>query len=280
MRKEPVAIITSGGGTRCAYSAGAVIALGEKLGITDPDIFVAASGSVAGLFYYLTAQYDFLKEGWLKYIPTREFIRYAPFPHIDIDYFIDTLLKKRFPLDTNVLDNTPARWFVPLTDAETGEPRFVDNTYLLDPYEVMRAAKAIPILYNGHVRIGTKKYIDGDMSTSTGTLIRKAIDAGARRILCITNSPPPTRAARFALTAYAYAHPAALRETILNDIREQRHGVDWPNGLRILHVFPSSKEPAGVMTRNRRKVTESFYMGYDDLLAQREDIRKLFSETE
>ena len=43
---------------KCAYAGGALVALARELGITKPDIFVAASGSVGSMFYFLSGQYD------------------------------------------------------------------------------------------------------------------------------------------------------------------------------------------------------------------------------
>ncbi|MBU6323755.1 MAG: hypothetical protein KGI41_04295 [Patescibacteria group bacterium] len=277
MRTEPVAIITSGGGMKCAYSGGALTALAKKLGLTDPDIYVSASGSVGNMFYFLARQFDAGETVWTRYVPTPEFISYFPVPKMRVDYLVDRVFREFMPLDVKRFEATPTRWFVPVVDEETGVANFLSNEYWLDPYEVMRAAKAIPILYNGHVRLGSHGYLDGDMATSTATLIQKALDAGARRILCITNTNAPSRLARIALKTYAHLQPSGLRDAVLNDI-EQHKEIAWPENLQFTCLSPSEPLPVGVATRNRRKVCEAFYMGYDDLMAKSEEIKGLFAE--
>lgn len=277
MRGEPLAIITSGGGMKCAYSAGALTALSKKLGLTDPDVYVAASGSVGNMFYFLAKQFDAGERVWLRYLSSREFIRYVPWPKINVDYLVDTVFRKLMPLDVARFEETSTRWFVPVTDDETGDARFLSNEYWLDPYEVLRAAKAVPLLYNGHIRLGARSYLDGDMATSTATLIQQALSAGARRILCITNSNAPGRAARLALKAYALTQSEGVRRAIYNDI-EQHADITWPEHLQFVCLSPSEPLPVGVATRSRRKVMEAFYMGYDDLMEKSEEIKKLFAE--
>ena len=99
MLKGKTAVVVSGGGMKCAYSAGALVALGEKLHITTPDILIAASGGVGNSFYYLAGQYADIRKAWSRYLPSRDFIRYFPFPNIRIDYLIDEVFKRLLPLD-------------------------------------------------------------------------------------------------------------------------------------------------------------------------------------
>ncbi|HWH07386.1 MAG TPA: hypothetical protein VNU47_02605 [Candidatus Paceibacterota bacterium] len=273
--KEPVAIITSGGGMKCAYSAGALVTLAQKLGITSPDIFVAASGSTGSMFYYLTGQYDDIKKAWTRYLPSKHFISYGPVPSMKINYLIDTVSKEYLPLDTRRLEETKTRYLVPVTDQDSGETRFIGNELWFNPYEVMRAATAIPILYNGHVRLGSRSYLDGDFSTGVATLIKKAIDVGAKRILLITNTDAPTRAGKAILRAYGALLRPGLRKALIKDL-ESDQSIRWPDGLKFVCISPTLPLPTLLYTRERRKVIESFTMGADDLLAKRDEIEALF----
>ena len=260
---------------KCAYSAGALVALGQTLGIKNPDIFVAASGSVGSMFYYLTDQYEAIEKAWTVYLPSPHFIRYAPIPSMRINYMVDTVSKLYLPLDTKKLEKTPTRYFVPVTDENTGDTRFISNELWFNPYEIMRAATAIPILYNGHVRLGNKSYLDGDFSTGVATLIKKAMDMGARRILLITNTDAPTTIGKWILRMYGTLLRPGLRTSLIEDL-ETDQTITWPEGLEVVHISPTFPLPTMLYSRERRKVVESYAMGRNDLLAKCDEVKALF----
>jgi predicted patatin/cPLA2 family phospholipase len=260
---------------KCAYSAGALMALATELGIRKPDIFVAASGSVGSMFYYLAEQYEDMKKIWTRYLPTKAFISYFPFPSMRIDYLVDTVFKQFAPLDVADLDGISTRWFVPVTDVETGHGDFITNETWFDPYEVMRAAKAIPILYNGHVRLGGSTYLDGDFSTSMKAMIERALKAGAKKLLIITNTDEPGALEKAIVRAYAATLHPNLRASVLDDLASC-HSPVWPSDIRCVSIRPSRALPASVFSRDQHKVGAAFQMGYDDLLDKREKIEELF----
>jgi len=276
MKDGPVAIITSGGGMKCAYSAGALVALAEDLHITTPDIFVAASGSVGSMFYYLAGQYGDIKKVWTKYLPSRQFIRYGPIPALKINYMIDTISKEYLPLDLEKVEYSPTKFFVPVTDTKSGETRFISNDMWLNPYEVTRAATAIPLLYNGHVNLGSRSYLDGDFSTGIADLITTAISAGAKRIICITNSDAPTKIGKAILRIYGALLSPGLRKALIRDL-EMTQEITWPGGIRFSLISPTSTLPTVLYSREKWKVTEAFNMGREDVLAKREEIEDLFA---
>lgn len=271
-----VAIVTSGGGMKCAYSGGALVALAKKLEIEDPDIFVSASGSVGNMFYFLSKQYDDIQKVWTKYLPSKEFIKYLPYPSMKINYLVDTILKEYMPLDMKALEASPTRYFVPVTNLDTSQTKYISNEEWFNPYEVMRAAKALPVLYNGHVRLGGASYLDGDFSTSITDLIHKALEAGAKRILCIVNSAPPNQFTKIVMGAYSTFLHEELRNHLKKDLKE-KYKIDFPKDVQFVCLTPSMHLPASVFSRNRRRIIETFNMGYDDMLSKRDDVHALFS---
>lgn len=274
MREEKVAIVTSGGGMKCAYAAGALVTLAEKLGIKTPDLFISASGSVGTMFYYLAGQYADIEKVWLRYIPSPEIVRAFP-PKLRLDYVVDTILRRELPLDEQALAKTPTRWFVPVTDLDTGHTEYISNTTWFDPYEVMRAAKAIPFLYGGAVRLGGHSFIDGDVNVNMAELIRKARKEGATKILVLTNTVKLTGAMKWFIRISALLSRPMIRQLVLNDMTR----AEWdhlPSDVEILVIGPSYPLPTGTFTRVRRKVAQAYQMGKDDIIAKRAAIEKLF----
>ena len=272
-REEKIAIVTSGGGMKCAYAAGALVTLAKRLGFTEPDIFVSASGSVGAMFYYLAHQYDDIAKVWLRYVPSPEIVSAFP-PRLRLDYVVDTILRRDLPLDHDALRATKTRWFVPVTDLETGHTDYATNDMWFEPYEVMRAAKAIPFLYGGAVRLGGKRYIDGDVNVNMADLIRKARKEGATKILVLSNATSLPRSAWWFTYLTALVSPPMIRQLVLNDITRD----EWdhlPGDVDILVVSPTFPLPTGIFTRVRRKVAEAYHMGIDDLLGKRKEIEAL-----
>lgn len=272
MKPEKIAIVTSGGGMKCAYAAGALVALAKKLGVTTPDVFVSASGSVGAMFYYLAGQYDDIERVWLRYVPSPEIVSLFP-PRLNLDYVVDTILHRELPLELEKLDTTKTRWIVPVTDLDTGHTKYVSNETWFDPYEVMRAAKAIPLLYGGAVRLGIRPYIDGGVNINMASLIRKAREAGATKILCLSNTTHLSRPTQLFMRAYALFAKPMLRQIILKDI-DKAQWDHLPGDVEIMVIGPSYPLPAGLFTRTRRKVAETYQMGHDDLIDHAEDIKK------
>lgn len=260
---------------KCAYSAGALVTLAKRLKITEPDIFISASGSVGAMFYYLSHQYDDIERVWMRYIPSPLIARRFP-PRLNIDYIIDVILKRETPLNEEALEKTKTRWFVPVTDLDTGHTEYISNETWFDPYEVMRAAKAIPLLYGGAVRLGARPYIDGDVSVNMAALIRKAREEGATKIFVISNTSKLTGGMRWFIRFMALISRPMIRQLVLNDM-ERAEWDHLPGDVEILVVAPSYPLPAGTFTLVRRKVAEAYQMGVDDLLAKREEIARMFA---
>jgi hypothetical protein len=66
-----------------------------------------------------------------------------------------------------------------------------------------------------------------------------------------------------------------LRAVVLADMRDHKP-ILWPDGTEFVCLSPSYPSPNALFTRNRRKTIETFRMGYDDLMAKKDDIQKLF----
>lgn len=260
---------------KCAYAAGALVALSKKLGITEPDIFISSSGSVGAMFYYLAGQYGHIEKIWLRYLPSSEVVRRFP-PKLRVDYIVDTIMREELPLDEHAFGKAKTRWFVPVTDLDTGHTEYVSNNTWFNPYEVMRAAKAVPILYGGTVRLGAHTFIDGDLNMNMAELIRKARKEGATKIIVISNTATLSGLSKFFTRLYTLFAGPMVRQLVRRDL-ERTHWDHLPADVEILVVSPSYPLPSGLFTRSRREIAESYQMGWDDLLAKRAEIEKLFA---
>ncbi len=235
MSNDKIAIVCSGGGMRCAYSAGALIALAEEFDLTKPDILIATSGSAGSSLYYLTGQYDDIKTIWTELLSTRKFISFFRFWRImDIDYLIDEVFKKQCPLQVELLPQVNTNFYIPITDTVTKKARYISKEDKVDIFEALRATKAIPLLFGKSVSIDNNNYIDGVVGVSFEDTVKKAKELGATTIIAIDNSKHPKT-------------PAMVE-----------------SGTEIIYIS-NSVMPANRLTRSSEKLRETLLLGYRDI---------------
>lgn len=188
MPKNTLAIVASGGGMACAFSAGALFALARKYPALQPHSMIGGSGCTATFGYFLAGQHEDLRQIWLKELSTPEYISFRRVRRIcNIDYLVDTLFSQRYPLDTASVLASPTQLFLSTTNVCTGQSRFFSQ---LDAplLEIFRASMALPIIYGKRISIGEEYYIDGNLSTSMQDCVDQAVRSGAKKILVIDNS--------------------------------------------------------------------------------------------
>lgn len=264
-----IGIVLSGGGMRCAYSGGVLVALANEYGLRSPGAIAADSGSVGNSIYYLARQYREIEKIWTDYIASPKFISRGG-TRMNIDYLVDTIFKKLLPLHTERVDRTKTRYYFSVTDVAGGKLAFVTNDSPYDYLEVMRAAKAVPIIYGKRIRLGGKKYIDGGMSDSIQKLAGQARRTGVSNIIAvISDSPARPMVAKIALKLDALFEPVNLRKAILKHV-DSAVGV-CPTGMhaRIVCMMPSHPLPVDEVTNDRAKLIATFKLGYDDAVRNR-----------
>jgi predicted patatin/cPLA2 family phospholipase len=256
----------SGGGTRSAYGAGALLAMAERFSPLEPDLLIAESGSVLSAMYYLAGQTYRLMSGWLTIPKTPRFISRTRRPFIDIRLLTKTILKEKIPLDEPKLKTARTPFFVPLTRVKDGKVEYHRFSKKDDPYRLLHAAMALPIFYGKSVRIGRNEYIDGGFGAHMNDHINYAARKGATHIIAIQSSNGPATVTR---TIYRMAEKEwerngrkGLAKAALQELR-----VPAPLTLgaaRLVMLTPSRKLPVSVGTKSKRKLRETVNLGYAD----------------
>lgn len=186
MDKRPkMAILLSGGGMGSAYSAGALIALAKELKLDEPDIIIAGSGGAGASAYFVSKQYEAIEKIWKELLSCSDFIDFSRWKKIvDIDYLIDTVFKKQIPLDLEKINNSKTELFIPATRCIDGIIKYFPIKEH-DPFELLRATKALPVLYGKTIDIDGDLYSDG--ISDPRVHIKKAKELGAEKIIMINN---------------------------------------------------------------------------------------------
>jgi len=86
MNESKLAIVCTGGETRCAFSGGFLVGLGLKFSI-ELSIIIAASGSADNACYFASKQFYEIERIWKKHLVTKKFLTFfRVWKMIDIDY--------------------------------------------------------------------------------------------------------------------------------------------------------------------------------------------------
>jgi predicted patatin/cPLA2 family phospholipase len=235
---QKIAIVSSGGGMQCVYAAGALSALVHEFGFVAPDIIVATSGSAGNAAYYLARQFDAGREIWTKHLSSPRFISMMrPWRILDVNYLIDTVFKELLPLQVEQLMQTTTEFHIPVLHAKERRVRYISKADGFDIFEVLRAAKALPVFFGQKIDLGGEYYLDGGAGLQFEDTIEYARKLGATRIIAIDTRAPAKR--------------RELRSSLRDD---------------DIVLISARELDVGVVTRNQSKLKAGFELGYSDTL--------------
>ncbi len=265
---------------RSAHGAGFLYALATKLHITNPDMVIGSSGNAANLLYYATQkeeQCEAMKRIWTELLSTLKFISKSRiWRMMDIDYLIDSVFKKQAVFDVDALQKSSIEYHIAIVDAYYGKPRFINKHDGIDPFELLRATKALPFFYGKKVMLQGKEYIDGAVGHTVQEHIDFAVQRGATRVLVIDDSSRKSPKVKLKLWLYALCTPSGLRKRITAAIfKEPTHTV--PEGVRLVYVQKNTL-PTSVLGRDRAKLRETFEAGVSDAISMALELKLLFGK--
>lgn len=257
------AIIMSGGGMSCSYGVGALLALVEKYDFTNPDIVIAGSGNAGTLAYFVSRQYGSIRNIRSNLLSTKKFIDpWRVSKVIDIDYLIDEVFKKQDILDEGKIYNSKTLFLIPATNIETGEIEYFSNKNKDDIFEVMRATKAMSVLFNKKVRINGKMYCDSYVSISTKLNALKAIELGANKLIIIDNNLP-NRLNEFIFSIWLKSRNGRFRKNY-RDYLDKIESGKFPSDIEILVLKPEKKLDIATLNNDQRMLEKTIRQGFDE----------------
>jgi len=271
MRRK-LAIIPSGGGMTCSYTAGVIYALTKKYKLTNPDLVITGSGSAGTLAYYTAKQYESIKNIWTNLLSTKKFVNpYRFWKIIDIDYLIDDVFQKQVPLDIKSIKESKIQFFVSTTDYNTGELQYFSNRENVDFFKLLKATKAMPLAYNKPVYLNEKRYCDTSKSSSPYVHIQKALEEDATEILLIDTTTEKNIVTQLGFNTWLKLRSNKFRENYENIIER----TDFKENLFI--IKPKEELQITTLDHNKKLLTETFAQGYKEMMENR-DFQKVFNQ--
>ncbi|MFH0906342.1 MAG: patatin-like phospholipase family protein [archaeon] len=269
MNKEKIAVVFSGGGTLCAYSAGVVSALVKKYDLKKPDIIIGNSGGAGTAAYYVSGQYDLIERIWGEVVATNKFVDYLRIKEIaDIDFIIE-IFSKIVKLNLKSIKNSKIKFFISTTNSVSGKVKYFSNKDNI--LEALRASMAMPVVYNKEIIIGKQKYIDSPI-TCLPVNIKKAISLGAKKIIVVgDDSVYPLRDSLFKV--WILTKSKEFNKSY-NDYLKLSKTYKIPKNIKVVYI--SSKNlPVGVLDINKTHLKNTINKGYNDTINNK-DLEKLF----
>lgn len=265
--KNKFAIIMSGGGMKASFNAGVLLALVEKYKITDPDLLICSSGSAGTGAYYVSKQYDSIKNIWEKLISSKFFLnRWRLWKILDIDYLIDEVFKKQNPLNENQVYQSKINFFISSFNQITGNIMYFDNHNDMDVFESMRASKAVPMIYklSPSVKVEKSIYFDPVLSFRADIHLKQAVKEGAKKILLINNDQYN---AHF-IEIMCYRIWLLFQKCRKNYLKTEKELLNYkiPENIKIYTIFPKNKIKIGFFDNNKELIHQAIEHGYLETL--------------
>lgn len=265
MSSQKIGIVCSGGGMKCCYGAGVLHALAKEYQFSNPHVVVGASGSAGPTTLFVSRQYDHMEE-YFHALSLRHITSFSRLPFVDIAYFVNTIIAKRHPIDTESYRTSDTTHLVPVTSLSTGEVLYYSNR---DPnlllYSALIAAQSIPLLCGSAARVFTdsaERYVDGDLGQKLPLHVEHAFAAGAERVIVIDNQPE----SYWWMVLGARIYGRFFAPKILSSITQglAMHDEMFLDDPRIIYVAPSQDLPTKMFTRSKKRMLDAFNIGRKD----------------
>lgn len=259
---------------RSIYSGAGATALAQ-LGFSEVfDEVYATSAGVMNAGYFITNQPLLGMSVYFENCTTRSFLNPFRFWRmLDVDYIVDKVAAIEKRLDLDMLASSRSHLLVSACDTRTGESIVIDTRLTKMPIlQVLRAAMAIPVLYNRTIDV------DGCPCIDNGTVLpfslKPVFERGCTDILVLLTLPASfterqpnwmmrsffnalhSRGRKSLSQAYARRHEASQQ---MRDLALGRTAS--PAGVNVAAICPEESDSVGMTTTNR-KITHAAAVRY------------------
>lgn len=264
-----VTLVIEGGAARACYASGVAESL-QKAGLVPDAIYGTSAGGAIGAWY--AARQAHVGCATWEHTPDRALLSYRRAllgrGHVlDFRRLYGEMYPNFFKMDVAALRASPYPVHVTVTDADTAETLYPDLRAAEDPFLLLHATSAIPLVSESPVRWGERRVLDGGVTEPVP--VAKAIEDGRKDILVISNRPrglrrpeSPIVVALMAREFPALRDAARTRHARYNEAL--RLAEDPPPGVRVRLVRPSADLGVSRLTRDLRLLRKAIDVGRRD----------------
>lgn len=286
MKKESkTALVLEGGAMRGIYTAG-VLDILLKNNIKVDAVIGVSAGAIHGCSY-VSEQYmrsiNYYKE-------CRSDYRFMSFKSlfksgniVDTDYCYHEIPDVIFPFDHDTFEKSKTKFYVTVTNIETGEPEYIYLKSLRKEYiDYLRASASMPVV-SQIVEIDGKKYLDGGMSDSIPIEYFRSI--GYDKCIIVKTkdkSFKKTKEKIFPIAKKMYKDYPKFVEKLRNRHIDYNNQIDLIRELerdgKVLVIEPSRKLKISRLEKNIKNVEEAYNQGRIDASNKLKYIKKFLKK--
>lgn len=248
-----LALIVEGGAMRGTYTGGSLLGL-HLVGAKDIfDTVYATSAGAINAAHFLSGKGHLKAATYYRALADGRFFKPWRFPRpVDVDFVIDTVLRKEIPLEMDLVAASGTPFSVAALNCLTGKGEMLpiignDET----TWSTLKAAVAMPVVYNKTILINNTPYVDGGIAIPYPLM--EALQDEMTDVLVLLSRDPRSRPRPRGLSQYLlWSIFFANWETHLIETFERSHTVQAQidsvsTGTRlkqfqsnILTIFPES----------------------------------------
>lgn len=279
-----VGLVAEGGGTKAAYSAGALKCFLEN-GIYLPYCVGISAGSEI-LLSYVTRQIDRMEITGIDAPCQKEVIGIRPLLKEGGLFGIEAtndFIESRAPLDFEALRNSETQMDVGLYNIKEHTVEYFDKSYVDKDMTLIKASCALLLLSRPYM-FNNKKYMDAGLVDMIS--IEQSIRRGNEKHIVLSTKekgyvrkPAPKYQQLLAKLVY---HD----DKIVDDLRRrhERYNEQWDKIAQLekegkaLVLRPSKDIGVSRYTTDSKKLRPWFQLGYDETLARLDEIKEFIDE--
>ncbi len=277
-------LVLEGGALRGVYTDGVLDALLEE-NILFPYI-IGVSAGVSNAYSYASLQKGRNWEIIAKYRSDKRYIGARNYlterSLFGIDFIYDEIPNRLIPFDYQAFYHYPGTVIAGITDAETGQPLYFDQSYAEPSFQVLRATCALPVLFPP-ISIQGRPAYDGGLADPIP--IAKAIeDNNQKNLIVLTREkeyqkqpPGPSTKAAARLIEKKYPKIAELMRTrhlAYNRTLEQIKALEQEGNAVVLRPDPLVNVTR--LEKDPKRLYALYQAGIRDCKAALPQIRALF----
>lgn len=281
-----VGLVLEGGGMRGVYTAGVLDCFLDEQ-ILFYDVVGVSAGACNAVSYISNQRGRNLKVnteyiGDKRYLSVNNLIREGSL--FGMNFVFKTIPDEMEPFDYNTYFKSPMKLTVVTTNCETGEAEYLDGTNKELINEYLKASSSIP-MFAPIVEIAGKKFLDG--GTADAIPLQYSINKGnTKNVVVLTRNvdyvkkPEPFKH----IYSRKYKEYPKLVETINKRHEIYNKTLDTLKELeeqgQVLVIRPSKPITIGRFEKDKSKLEELYYNGYEDARAAIEKIKTYCSDCE
>ena len=281
---DNTSLILEGGGMRGVYSAGVLDLLLDKN--IDIKYCIGVSAGACNCVSYISKQRKRNYRVNINYINDK---RYLSFRNLiktgsafGMDMLFNIIPNELDPFDHETFKSSGTKFFVGVTNCETGLPEFYNIKDLNeDGYDSLKASISLPLVAK-IIDYDNKKFLDGGIAAPIP--IKKAIDDGIEKHVVILTQHKGYKKSKtkiMPIIKRKYKEHSGLIDAMENRYKVYNETLEMLDKLeeegKCFIIRPSSPLKVSRFERDKSKLEEIYNKGYEDAKALSEDLIKFLN---